>query len=121
MLANLNLVLDRAGADWKAVPAACSDAKKLACLDGFWHHSGMRIFPACTVAALVIGSDPASYAAVTFNHDVAPVLYHNCTYCHRPGEAAPFSLLTYRDAEKKGKTIAKVIFVPNRLINIVTG
>ena len=29
---------------------------------------------------------------MTFNHDVAPVLYHNCTYCHRPGEAAPFSL-----------------------------
>jgi hypothetical protein len=68
----------------------------------------MRSVPALALAGLVIGSGAASYAAVTFNHDVAPVLYRNCTYCHRPGEAAPFSLLSYRDAEKKGRTIAKV-------------
>src|SRR5215831_13157374 len=80
--------------------------KKLAGIGPFWHHSGMRILP--VLAALSIGSSAGSQAAVTFNHDVAPVLYRNCTYCHRPGEAAPFSLLSWRDAEKKGKTIAKV-------------
>ncbi|HSU53130.1 MAG TPA: hypothetical protein VLT36_03640 [Candidatus Dormibacteraeota bacterium] len=68
----------------------------------------MRIPPAFTLAVLLNGSMAMCYASVTFNHDVAPVLYQNCTYCHRPGEAAPFSLLSYRDAEKKGKTIAKV-------------
>jgi hypothetical protein len=45
---------------------------------------------------------------VTFNHDVAPILYRNCSECHHPGEAAPFSLMSYQDALKKGKMIAKV-------------
>jgi hypothetical protein len=29
---------------------------------------------------------------------VAPVLQKRCQACHRPGEAAPFSMLTYKDA-----------------------
>jgi hypothetical protein len=44
----------------------------------------------------------------TFNHDVAPIIYRNCSPCHRPGEAAPFSLLSYQDVAKKSKMIAKV-------------
>ncbi|HXW05486.1 MAG TPA: cytochrome c [Vicinamibacterales bacterium] len=34
----------------------------------------------------------------TFSRDVAPIFYKNCTGCHRPGEIAPMSLLTYKDA-----------------------
>jgi mono/diheme cytochrome c family protein len=50
----------------------------------------------------------ASIAApVTFNRQIAPILYKNCTPCHRPGEAAPFSLLSYHDALRKAKTIVK--------------
>jgi hypothetical protein len=44
----------------------------------------------------------------TFNADIAPLIHRNCTPCHRPGEAAPFSLITYSDVRKKAKTIAKV-------------
>jgi hypothetical protein len=44
----------------------------------------------------------------TFNKDVAPILFGQCTTCHRPGEAAPFSLLTYQDAKKRAKLIAQV-------------
>ena len=40
---------------------------------------------------------------VTFNRDVAPILYANCTTCHRPGESAPFSLLTYNDARQRAR------------------
>ncbi len=40
----------------------------------------------------------AQTRAVTFHEDVVPVLQKNCQSCHRPGEAAPFSMLTYRDA-----------------------
>ncbi len=47
-------------------------------------------------------------AAPTFNKDVAPILFQNCATCHRPGEAAPFPLLTYQDAKKRGKLIAHV-------------
>ncbi len=43
----------------------------------------------------------------TFNRDVAPILYANCTSCHRPGQAAPFPLLSYGDAKKRGRLIAQ--------------
>jgi mono/diheme cytochrome c family protein len=35
---------------------------------------------------------------VTFTKDVAPIFFKNCAECHRPGEAAPFSALSYKDA-----------------------
>jgi hypothetical protein len=36
-------------------------------------------------------------SAPTFTKDVAPIIYAKCASCHRPGEVAPMSLLTYRD------------------------
>src|SRR5437870_13460799 len=36
-------------------------------------------------------------SAPTFTTDVAPIIYAKCASCHRPGEVAPMSLLTYRD------------------------
>lgn len=50
----------------------------------------------------------AQLGQVTFNHDIAPILYRSCSACHRPGEAAPFSLLTYFDAKKHARQIAEV-------------
>ena len=47
-------------------------------------------------------------ATPTFNKDVAPILYQNCATCHRPGQVAPFSLLTYHDAAKRAGLIATV-------------
>src|SRR5262249_32797607 len=44
----------------------------------------------------------------TFSKGVAPILVQQCVVCHRPGEAAPFSLLTYQDAKKRAKVTAKV-------------
>jgi len=44
----------------------------------------------------------------TYNKDVAPILYENCAICHRPGEVAPFPLLTYADTAKRAKLIATV-------------
>ncbi|HLH42021.1 MAG TPA: tetratricopeptide repeat protein [Bryobacteraceae bacterium] len=45
---------------------------------------------------------------LTFARDIAPIVYHYCANCHRPGEAAPFSLLTYEDVKKRALQIAKV-------------
>ncbi len=42
----------------------------------------------------------AQDAAPTFTKDVAPILYRNCTTCHRPGGLGPFSLLDYDTARK---------------------
>ena len=35
--------------------------------------------------------------APTYTKDVAPILQKHCQSCHRPGEAAPFSMLTYEE------------------------
>jgi tetratricopeptide (TPR) repeat protein len=46
--------------------------------------------------------------APTYTRDVAPILFRSCTPCHRPGEAAPFSLLTYTDAKSHARLIEEV-------------
>lgn len=45
---------------------------------------------------------------VTFAEHIAPLVFDNCTVCHRPGEAAPFSLMTYEDVSRRGRLIAAV-------------
>jgi hypothetical protein len=45
---------------------------------------------------------------VTFSGHIAPILYENCVTCHRPGEAAPFSLISYDDASRRARLIADV-------------
>jgi len=61
--------------------------------------------------AAVLYGQPGTRSAsktVSFNRDIAPIIYSNCSSCHRPGEAAPFSLLSYSDVSKRGRTIAAV-------------
>ncbi len=50
----------------------------------------------------------APAASMTFAETIAPIVYANCVTCHRPGEAAPFSLISYEDVAKRGALIAKV-------------
>jgi hypothetical protein len=45
-------------------------------------------------------------ATPTFSKDVAPILYQNCTNCHRAGEIGPMSLITYKEARPWAKSIA---------------
>ena len=42
---------------------------------------------------------------VTFTKDVAPILQRSCVTCHRPGEMAPMSLMTYDDARPWARAI----------------
>lgn len=51
---------------------------------------------------------PLTKGAPTFNKDIAPIVYDNCSSCHHPGEVAPFSLMTYQDVQKRAKQIALV-------------
>ena len=44
----------------------------------------------------------------TFARDIASILYESCAPCHRPGEPAPFSLLSYEDAFRKRRQIERV-------------
>ena len=45
---------------------------------------------------------------VTFDRDIAPVIYQNCASCHRPGESGPFPLLTYHDVKNHANQIVAV-------------
>lgn len=46
---------------------------------------------------------------VTFSEHIAPILYANCTECHREGAVAPFPLISYEDAAKRADWIAEVV------------
>ena len=46
---------------------------------------------------------------ITYNKDIAPILRSKCATCHKPGDAAPFPLLTYEDASKRATFIRKVV------------
>ena len=47
-------------------------------------------------------------AKVTFYRQIAPIIYANCTPCHRPGESGPFSLVTYEDVRRHALQVAAV-------------
>ena len=77
-------------------------------------------FAACVAAGCQRQPQPAAQPRpVTFNQDIAPILYANCATCHRPIDAAqaksadplcfagaPFSVLEYRDVRSHAKQIA---------------
>src|SRR5215467_11279212 len=70
------------------------------------------VFVSFGIATVSAYPSPPQAAApspqVTFNRDIAPIIFHSCSSCHRPGEAAPFSLLTYSDVKKHARQIADV-------------
>lgn len=50
----------------------------------------------------------APAATPTYNAQVAPILFANCITCHRPGGIAPFSLMTYEDAQQHARAIVRM-------------
>src|SRR5204862_465614 len=63
------------------------------------------------VVAFVFAAWPSPAAAqprLTFNKDIAPIVWTRCASCHRPGEIGPFSLLTVEDVRRRGAQIAAV-------------
>src|SRR5262245_45489812 len=60
-------------------------------------------------AGVPAGAQQPGASAPTFSKDVAPILYKNCVSCHRPGEIAPMSLLTYENARPYARAIANAV------------
>ena len=61
-------------------------------------------------AVFVLGSGLPSVALAnsddpTFTKDVLPILQRSCQKCHRPGTAAPMSLLTYQETRPWARSI----------------
>jgi mono/diheme cytochrome c family protein len=62
-------------------------------------------FVAAVVFTLAAAHSRAASPAPTFTKDVAPIIYNSCVTCHRPGEVAPMSLMTYQDVRPWAKSI----------------
>src|SRR2546422_1240335 len=50
---------------------------------------------------LLLSATAPALEPPTFNDEVVRILQTRCQTCHRPGEHAPFSLLTYRDVHER--------------------
>ncbi len=50
-----------------------------------------------------------SKVAVTFHKDVEPILQQHCQACHRPGEVAPMSFLSYQEVRPWAKAIRTAV------------
>jgi len=66
--------------------------------------SGLRLAGAL-LAVCAVPQAGANANTPTFNRDIAPIIYKNCADCHRPGEAGPFSLLSYSDVHAHARQI----------------
>jgi hypothetical protein len=59
------------------------------------------------LAMAAIAREPSP--AVTFAKDAVPILQKNCQSCHRPGQIAPMSLLSYQEARPWAKAIKAAV------------
>jgi hypothetical protein len=69
-------------------------------------------FLALSVLALPLATASAADTlpeTVTYSEHIASVMFDKCAGCHRPGQAAPFSLLNYADTRKHAKTMLRVM------------
>src|SRR5258706_16121733 len=55
------------------------------------------------------GAASLNVYAATFHKDVLPVLQKKCQSCHRPGEVAPMSFLTYQEVRPWAKAIKTAV------------
>src|SRR5918912_870421 len=65
----------------------------------------MKGFAAVVLGAVTVAAAPAGPTVPTFTKDVAPIVFDKCASCHRPGEVAPMTLLSYEDARPWAKAI----------------
>ena len=66
---------------------------------------------ALLVVPAVVGAQLATSGDVTFTKDIAPILQRSCQSCHRQGEMAPMSLMTYQEVRPWARAIR------NKVIN----
>src|SRR5438132_5325271 len=62
-----------------------------------------------SLLALTVTTASIQVSPVSFNRDVLPILQRNCQTCHRPGEVAPMSFLTYESTRPWAKAIKEAV------------
>jgi len=61
------------------------------------------------VMMLALPAFAAGASSVTFHKDVEAILQKNCQGCHRPGQVAPMSFLTYQNARPWAKAMKAAV------------
>ncbi|WP_406696947.1 cytochrome c [Singulisphaera sp. Ch08] len=69
----------------------------------------IRIVPAQVISELKSTETRVTVGPVTYSSDVATILQEKCQSCHRPGQVAPFSLLTYDQARRWANPIREAV------------
>src|SRR5260370_33115122 len=73
-------------------------------------NSSVAFFALASFASAALnGASKDSSPSVTFNKQIAPIFYQRCVECHRSGEVAPMSLLTYKEARPWAKAIKEKV------------
>src|SRR5262245_48471102 len=69
------------------------------------------LLKAFLAAAIVVAAATPSAAAdsITFNNQVVRILQQHCQTCHRPGNIAPFPLLTFTDVRTRATQIRRAV------------
>ena len=87
----------------------CSLVPRRSCMANFASPSEVRLYtggePSMKLFVLTALLTLPLAAEVTFNKDVLPILQKHCQACHRPGEVAPMSFLTYKETRPWAKAI----------------
>ena len=69
----------------------------------------VRMIPAVFLIEASFLAAADTPATVTFNKHVLPILQKQCQECHRPGEVAPMSFLTYQQTRPWAKAIKEAV------------
>lgn len=68
------------------------------------------VLAAITLEAVVLAADTSTASTnITFNKQILPILQEHCQGCHRPGQIAPMSFLTYQSVRPWAKAIKAAV------------
>jgi hypothetical protein len=84
-------------------------AFKISAFSILHYHLPMRFLTIALFSIMIAAPAPAAEPDVTFTRDVAPILHAKCVTCHRPGEVAPMSLLSYEQARPWARAIKEKV------------
>ena len=76
---------------------------------GLTMSAGLLSAVTLAIVTIDVGAQTAGAAPATFHRDVVPILQKNCQNCHRPGQIAPMSLLTYKEARPWARSIKNAV------------
>ena len=68
----------------------------------------VRLTAVCGLCASLTAATTGS-PTITYNKDIAPILQQHCQSCHRLGEPAPMSLLTYKEVRPWASAIKEAV------------